>query len=141
MTLGHHGAMPRLDLMDDTWIAATSTDVADVVAQPGRWAGWWPDLKLEVQERRGPEGVRWRVRHRSGLAGTMEIWLEPSCDGVLLHYFLRLDPPSAPAWSARRVDRARNRFALRAKQNFWALKDELEADASVETLPADHPGH
>jgi hypothetical protein len=119
--------VPQIDLIDETWIRAPLLTVADIVADPSNWHRWWPDLDLDVDELRGVLGVRWWVRP-SGvppLAGSMEIWLESSADGVILHYFLRLDPVSAlrPA----QVRRVRRRLELASKRNFFALKDELEA--------------
>jgi hypothetical protein len=61
------------------------------------------------------------------LAGTVEIWLEPHRDGVLLHHFLRLDPVGGRL-SDRRAAACTRRLAWHAKRVFWQLKDELEAD-------------
>lgn len=49
-----------------------------------------PDLALTVVEDRAEKGMRWAVA--GPLTGTMEIWLEPVLDGVVLHYFLHAEP-------------------------------------------------
>jgi len=116
--------MPQVDVVDETWIGADPDRVAARVADPASWRRWWPDLELAVDELRGAEGVRWFVRGRA--AGSMEIWLQPDLDGVRLHYFLRLDPPDGRRLAPRQADREVFTYRRRAKQVFWALKDELE---------------
>jgi hypothetical protein len=115
----------RLDLVDETFVVAVPADVARIVRDPARWRRWWPDLDLSVFQDRGEHGVRWNVR--GALAGSMEVWLEPHGDGVILHYYLRCDPPPGRALRPRAAVREVRRRTLRAKQVFWALKDELEA--------------
>ncbi|HEX2902537.1 MAG TPA: hypothetical protein VHO01_03700 [Jatrophihabitans sp.] len=61
------------------------------------------------------------------LVGTVELWLEPIQDGVLLHHFLRLDPLDGSRLPDRRAARLTRDFAWQAKRSFWQLKDELEA--------------
>jgi hypothetical protein len=73
--------------------------------------------------------VRWivrSVRGHEGLAGTAEVWLEGSHDGVVAHFFLRLDP--APGTLVRRRDKRRleRECRLAAKRAFWALADDLD---------------
>jgi hypothetical protein len=120
--------VPQIDVIDETWIRAAPSAVEAAVADPANWRRWWPELVLAVDELRGPLGVRWWVRPSGdpALAGSMEIWLQPDGDGVILHYFLRLDPvrPALPEKVARRVKR---RHELRSKRSFFALKDQLEA--------------
>lgn len=110
--------MPQVDVVDETWIAASTHSVADRIADPANWRRWWPELELTVDELRGIEGVRWLLP-----GGSMEVWLQPDLDGVRLHYFLRLDPPSGAPRSAGRDAQV---YRRRAKQIFWTLKDELE---------------
>lgn len=116
--------MPQVDVVDETWIAASPLRVAACIADPGRWPRWWPTLDLAVDEQRGAEGVRWIVRGQA--TGSMEVWLEPDCDGVRVHYFLRLDPPGGHRLSPRRSQRAVLAHRRRAKHVFWGLKDEVE---------------
>jgi hypothetical protein len=117
--------MPQIDVVDETWIAAAPQRVAARVADPHWWRNSWPGLELSVDELRGPEGVRWFV---SGPAtGSMEVWLEPDLDGVRVHYFLRLDALGGRRLSPRHAQRAVLAQRRRAKQVFWALKDDLEA--------------
>jgi hypothetical protein len=110
--------MPQVDVVDETWIGACADDVAARIADPANWRHWWPELELTVDELRGAEGVRWLLP-----GGSMEVWLQPDLDGVRLHYFLRLDPPSG---ARRRANLEAQAYRRRAKQVFWALKDELE---------------
>jgi hypothetical protein len=124
--------MSQIDVADETWLATEPDRVAAVVADPANWRLWWPDLVLEVDKVRGPLGVRWFVHPSAGLrwAGSMEVWLEAYREGVVLHYFLRLDLPENAAHRARiarRAGRAAWRYRKRAKQIFWTLKDDLEA--------------
>ncbi len=125
--------MSSVDLVDETFIAARREAVAAVVADPDRWARWWPDLTLTVFMDRGLDGIRWNVR--GALTGSCELWLEAVGDGVLLHYYLRVDPVGrrldlAVPSDSRRADRIRARRATAWKRSAWALKDELEPGRS-----------
>jgi len=132
--LCHPGPVPALDLVDDTFVAATPASIAAAVHDRRRWARWWPGLELTVSRDRGLKGVQWVVCSRADedrsrgrrvrWLGSMEIWLEPWGDGTLLHHYLRLDPrqPLAPR-TARRF--AANR-ARAWKHSVHRLKDELE---------------
>ncbi len=118
--------MHSVDLVDETFIAAPPQALADAVADPLRWAAWWPDRTLEVFLDRGIKGQRWSVA--GDLVGSAEIWLEAYRDGAILHYYLRADPPAGGrALSARRADRIRRSEAVRWKRSVWALKHEYEA--------------
>jgi hypothetical protein len=114
----------RVDLVDETFVVAAPAEVAAAVHDTGRWRAWWPDLQLSIFQDRGEHGIRWNLA--GALAGSMEVWLEPCGDGVLVHYYLRADPPPGRSFSPRAVRRQRHRRALRAKHVFWGLKDELE---------------
>jgi hypothetical protein len=127
-------ASPLVDLVDDTYVACAPDVVAQVVADQRRWDDWWPDLRLTTTRDRGPKGRQWAVR--GALVGTLEIWLEPWWDGVVLHLYLRADPsrpivgagradddPPAGSWGARE----RQRRAQQWKRHVHRLKDELEA--------------
>ncbi len=127
--------MPALDLVDETFVVVDRARLAAVVADPARWRAWWPDLRLEVFMDRGLDGIRWSAT--GAWVGSVEIWLEPVLDGVLLHHYLRLDrpgPDGAPLPAAtdprgrRRDARARGRRAREGTRTAWALKDELEAE-------------
>jgi hypothetical protein len=116
-----------LELADETFVVAPVAELAAVVHDRSRWSQWWPDLVLAVAADRGLKGVQWRVT--GALDGSAEIWLEPYGDGVIVHYFLRVDPLAgnrADARSARRADRERRRRAIAWKAHANALKDELE---------------
>lgn len=121
-------AMPDIDVVDSTWICAAPSVVAALVAEPANWRRWWPDLELAVDEWRGLKGVRWIVRRgpTDREAGTMEVWLEPAQDGVVVHYFLRLDAVDGRPMGRRRRDRLIHRRRCHTKQLFWALGDQLD---------------
>jgi hypothetical protein len=108
-----------VDLVDETFVAAAPARVAAAVRDPARWREWWPDLRLGVFQDRGDAGVRWNVR--GALTGSMEVWLEPYGDGVIVHHYVRCDLPAE-----RGAARERRRRQRHAKRVFWSLKDELE---------------
>lgn len=122
------GCVAGIDLIDETFVVAEPAELARIVADPGRWRAWWPDLELTVFMDRGNQGIRWSVT--GALVGSTEIWLEPVADGVLVHYYLRADRagsplPDTPAgWRA--ADRLRAARARAWKTHVWALKDEME---------------
>lgn len=122
--------MPLVDVVDSTWFAARPATVAAIVAEPANWRRWWPGLTLAVAEWRGEKGVRWLVTavagRGAGLAGSAEVWLEPMFDGVVAHFFLRLDPPRGRSLSRRKAERIADGYRRRTKQAFWALADELD---------------
>lgn len=122
--------MPAIDIVDSTWFAARPATVAAIVAEPANWRRWWPDLTLQVDEWRKQKGVRWRVPSVGGvgrgLSGSAEVWLEPMFDGVVAHFFLRLDPPHGQRLRRRRAARIADRYRRRTKLAFWALADELD---------------
>lgn len=120
------GAVPAIDLVDDTFVVAAPERLAEVVADPERWRGWWPDLQLTTTRDRGVKGRQWRVR--GALVGTAEVWLEPWRDGVIVHCYLRCEIPGAggATTAARAVDRERRRRAQAWKRVVHALKDALE---------------
>ncbi|MDP9093654.1 MAG: polyketide cyclase / dehydrase and lipid transport [Actinomycetota bacterium] len=119
--------MPAIDVVDSTWISARPSVVAAVVAEPSNWQRWWPDLDLTLHEWRGDKGVRWIVRgSAAGYVGSMELWLEAAHDGVVAHYFLRLDAPDSHRTSRRRAMRAVDQYRRQAKQVLWAVADELD---------------
>jgi hypothetical protein len=115
----------RFDLVDETFVVAKPAEIAAAIQDRARWLEWWPDLRLSIFQDRGEHGVRWNLG--GALAGSMEVWLEPFGDGVIVHYYLRADPPPGRSFSAGAARRELRRRALRAKQVFWGLKDELES--------------
>jgi hypothetical protein len=121
--------VPQLDLIDETFVVACPGTVAALLHDPGRWRQWWPDLRLSVSQDRAEQGIRWQVTGvlaGSVLAGSMEVWLEQFADGVIVHYYLRADPPGGPLASPRQAVRAVRRLQRHAKRVFWLVKDELE---------------
>lgn len=100
--------------------------MAAVVHDPANWRIWWPDLSLTVFMDRGLDGIRWSAT--GALVGSVEIWLEPFGDGVLLHYFLRADRPAQSPLTPARAGRLRHQRATAWKRQVWALKDTMERD-------------
>ena len=100
-----------IQIADETFVAADPAAVGRAVSDRTALRRWFPDLGLTVVEDRAEKGVRWTVA--GPLAGTMEIWLEPVLDGVVLHYFLHAEP-------SRTGDRglARKNFAAMTHQRF-----------------------
>ena len=134
--------MPAVDVVDSTWFATRPAVVAALVAEPGNWRSWWPDLTLEVEEWRGDKGVRWRVPAAAGPAagcyGSAEVWLEPMFDGVVAHFFLRLDPAAGRTVSRRRAERIADSCRRRTKTAFWALADQLDPGRMTRHTSASH---
>jgi ribosome-associated toxin RatA of RatAB toxin-antitoxin module len=128
--------MPSLDISCDDLVVADPAYVAERLGADTLWREWWPELTLTPSERRGPEGVRWAV---TGAAiGTAEWWLEQVRDGVVVHWYLRVDPvrPAGP----RRLRKLREQYVARYRHHLWALKDELEAGrAAGERRPGWEP--
>ena len=129
--------MPAVDLIDETFVAAPPDVVAAAVHDPDRWTRWWPDLRLAVFRDRGPKGMIWTVT--GALVGSAEVWVEPWGDGVVVHLYLRVDPPRRGSATEpqpepgagdmggwRRAARLRARRATAWKRSIWELKDELE---------------
>jgi hypothetical protein len=123
---------PQIHLIDETWIDCEARIVSNAVADPANWPVWWPGLTLTITRDRGLKGVQWSAD--GPFRGTVEIWLEPHRAGVILHHFLRLDPPGGERLSRAQAARRTRAFAWHAKRVFWVLKDELEAGRS-----ASHP--
>ncbi|MDT4918149.1 MAG: hypothetical protein QOI15_1370 [Pseudonocardiales bacterium] len=136
--------MPEIDVVDSTWFAAPPATVAALIADPSNWRRWWPDLTLEVDEWRNDKGVRWLVPavagRGEGLAGSAEVWLEPMFEGVVAHFFLRLDPPPGRRLSQRRRERITDEFRRRTKATFWALADQLDPGRVARLTSAHQPG-
>ncbi len=86
-------------------------------------------------EDRGPLGVRWAVT--GALTGTMEVWLEPSLDGVLLHYFLHAEPSGVSAWQLSRMNLAKmtHRRRVAGKTMAFEVKEALERSRPVGISP------
>jgi hypothetical protein len=135
--------MPEIDVVDSTWFATPPAVVAALIADPGNWRRWWPELTLEVDEWRNEKGVRWLVPavagRGQGLAGSAEVWLEPMFEGVVAHFFLRLDPPRGRRLSDRRRARVTDDYRRRTKATFWALADQLDPGRVARLTSATRP--
>ncbi len=128
-------SMNSIQVADETFIAADGAAVGAMVSDPTRWRRWWPDLQLQVVEDRGDKGVRWTVA--GPLTGTMEIWLQPILDGVILHYFLHAEPSGAAAFELAKMNMAKlnHRRRVAGKKMSFEVKAELEAARPVGTAP------
>lgn len=119
--------MPDVHVADSTWIGASATAVGAVISDRRNWALWWPELGLELAEARGAKGVRWTVDRAPGrMTGSMEIWLQPTADGVLAHYYLRLDRAHGVLVRPARRERIVRRYRARAKRVLWAVTDVVD---------------
>jgi hypothetical protein len=127
--------MNSIQVADETFVAADPAAVGRAVSDQVSWRRWWPDLRLEVVEDRADKGVRWTVT--GPLTGTMEIWLEPMLDGVLLHYFLHAEPSGVAAWRLAKMDlpKLTHRRRVAGKRMAFEVKSTLEASRPVGVAP------
>ena len=127
--------MHSIQIADETFVAADPAAVGRAVSDPAAWRRWWPDLRLEVVEDRADKGVRWTVA--GPLTGTMEIWLEPVLDGVLLHYFLHAEPTGAAAWQLAKMNlpKLAHQRRVAGKRMAFEVKAVLEAARPVGVAP------
>jgi len=124
-----------IQVADETFVAADAAEVGKAVSDPASWRRWWPDLRLQVIEDRADKGIRWTVT--GPVAGTMEIWLQPALDGVLLHYFLHAEPTGAAAWQLARMNLAKltHRRRVAGKKMAFDVKAKLERARPVGVSP------
>ncbi len=124
-----------IDISDDTFILTSSSAVAEVVRDQNRWRIWWPDRVLTVYSDRGDKGLRWTVAGE--FVGSAEIWIEESTPGVIVHYYLRVDPTregssllkgsiTGSPRSDRYLQKVRHRQVTTWKRIVWQIKDDLE---------------
>lgn len=128
-------AVHSIQVADETFVAADPVAVGRALADRSDWRRWFGDLVLDVVEDRGDKGVRWAV---SGpLTGTMEIWLQPVLDGVLLHYFLHAEPAGAAASQLAKMNLAAMTHQRRVagKRMAFEVKNRLEAARPVGVAP------
>ncbi len=127
--------MNSIQIADETFVAADGARVGSAVADRSSWRRWWPDLRLQVVEDRGAKGIRWSVT--GALTGTMEIWLEPSLDGVVLHYFLHAEPTGMAAWQLAKLNLAKmtHRRRVAGKKMAFEVKTTLERSRPVGVSP------
>jgi hypothetical protein len=123
--------MNSIQIADETFVAADPVEVGRAIGDPASWRRWWPDLLLTVVEDRADKGHRWTVA--GALTGTMEIWLEPVLDGVVLHYFLHAEPSGVAAWQLAKMNLAKmnHRRRVAGKNMAFEVKRTLEATRPV----------
>jgi hypothetical protein len=124
-----------IQVADEMFVAADGAKVGAAVADRASWGRWWPDLRLQVVEDRAEKGIRWAVT--GALTGTMEIWLEPALDGVLLHYFLHAEPSGVAAWQLAKMNLAKmtHRRRVAGKKMAFEVKTTLERSRPVGVSP------
>jgi hypothetical protein len=122
----------QIDLIEETYVAASPALVVAAVREPAFAAALWPDLHLAVFMDRGDAGLRWTAT--GALTGSCEIWLEPHGDGVIAHTYLRAEAPGPMDWRA--ASREVQRRARHAKTVWWQLKDAAEAGRAPGTRAA-----
>lgn len=127
--------MNSIQVADQTFVAADAQRVGAAVGDPSGWRRWWPDLRLAVVEDRADKGVRWSVT--GPLTGTMEVWLEPILDGVLLHYFLHAEPSGATGRDLAGMNLAKmiHRRRVAGKKMAFDVKSVLERSRPVGISP------
>lgn len=123
--------MHSIQIADETFIAADGAHVGAAVADCSSWRRWWPDLRLEITEHRADKGIRWAVT--GALAGTMEVWLEPLLDGVVLHYFLHAEPAGQSA--RMNLANVTHRRRVAGKKMAFELKTIIERSRPVGVSP------
>ncbi|TPG28009.1 polyketide cyclase / dehydrase and lipid transport [Mycolicibacterium hodleri] len=123
--------MNSIQVADETFVCADPINVGAAIADPASWRRWWPDLTLTVVENRGPAGHRWTIT--GALTGTMEIWLEASSDGVILHYFLHAEPSGVAAWQLAKMNlaKANHQRRVAGKKMAFEVKQKLEESRQV----------
>jgi len=125
------GRVHSVQVADETFVAADPAAVGRAVSDRAAWRRWFPDLILDVVEDRAEKGVRWTVT--GALTGTMEIWLEPVLDGVVLHYFLHAEPTRPPARPNPAAMTHQRRVA--GKRMAFEVKTILESTRPVGVAP------
>ena len=132
ITVRRLGFLPvsSIQVSDQMFIAAPGEVVARAIAAPSRWRGWWPKLSVSVREDRGAKGVRWIISGE--IDGTMEVWLEPMLDGVIVHYFVHAEPASTPV----NLVALNRKYRVSGKEMSFELKREIEAGRPAGIPPA-----
>jgi hypothetical protein len=127
--------MNSIQIADQTFVAAAGARVGAAVADRSNWRRWWPDLRLQVVEDRAEKGIRWAVT--GALTGTMEVWLDPSLDGVVLHYFLHAEPTGLAAWQLAKLNLAKmtHRRRVAGKIMAFEVKKTLERSRPIGVSP------
>lgn len=129
------GLVNSIQVADQTFVAADGAQVGAAIGDRSSWRRWWPDLRLQVVEDRAEKGIRWSVT--GALTGTMEVWLEPSLDGVVLHYFLHAEPSGVAAWQLAKLNLAKmtHRRRVAGKKMAFEVKTTLERSRPVGVSP------
>lgn len=110
-----------VDIVDETFIDVPPPVLSTLVADARNQRQWWPHLQLSTVRDRGVKGQKWDIAGE--IVGTMEIWLEPFWEGVIVHHFVR-----GHVGARGRRDVA-TRHTLRWKRSVTGLKDLLERRA------------
>ncbi|KRE36836.1 hypothetical protein ASG73_10905 [Janibacter sp. Soil728] len=106
-----------IDIVDESYVRAEPQAVRAELDVPGVLDGLWPGLQRQTVQDRGAKGVRWLCAGE--VEGRLEIWLEASGGGTIVHHFVHGRSQGSPArWS--KVHRRR------WKQGLNQIKDRLE---------------
>jgi hypothetical protein len=127
--------MNSIQIADETFVAADGAQVGVAIADPSSWRRWWPDLHLQVVDDRAEKGIRWSVT--GALTGTMEVWLEPSLDGVVLHYLLHAEPSGVAGWELAKMNLVKmtHKRRVAGKKMAFEVKTTLERSRPVGVSP------
>src|SRR5690242_17832469 len=111
----------RIDIVDETFIAAPPQVLRRQLDDEAWAARVWPHLTRTVLRDRGLKGVRWTVTGQ--VEGEMEVWIEPFWEGAVVHHYVR---GRAGRGAPRNLAL---RHTLRWKRAVHALKDRLEGNS------------
>ena len=121
--------MPVLDIIDETFILAPVAELQDIFCAEQAWKALGMDV--HCYDDRGVRGKRWTLSGK--LTGTVEVWLEPSHGGVIVHVYLQADPRSRR--SARRLRRL---YAIPVKRWILEVKSGYDIVRPAGVTPAGH---
>ncbi len=104
--------------MDQGFVQASPARVYRALADPSRYADWWPGMgrgrgvrlwgrSLAARAGTLREGVGLTLDLQGSATGTLEWYLEPFEDGTIVYAILNLDLPAGRGRSRRRLLRAR----------------------------------
>lgn len=108
---------PVVDIVDETFLRADPQTVRAELDAPGLLDRLWPGLQRELVQDRGAKGVRWRCS--GDVEGRLEVWLEASGGGTIVHHFVHGHGQGSPSRWARAHRRV-------WKQGLNGIKDRLE---------------
>ena len=121
--------MPSLDVIDETFLLAPVVELSAIFCDELAWKALGMDL--HCYDDRGVNGKRWTLSGK--LTGTVEVWLEPSHDGVIVHVYLQADPRSR-----RSATRLRRLYAIPVKRWILEVKRGYDIARPAGVAPTGH---